>query len=268
MDRDPLDVVIVGGSLAGLWTAIAIKAVPHVRSITILERLNKHGLQDLGAGIRCSPEPIEVYKDLLGLAPAKYASCMNYFRMLNQAGEYAYGIPVKGWTTTWGQLYRIYRESFDHDPKCVYRLECTVTDLKEVDAAHMEVEFTNEENETEQIPAHLVVGADGASSALRSLMLPNIKRTTAGYVLYRGVVPKSMLSSEALDVYDDAATFSLPAQTGQFASYTVPGNEAPADEAISCVNWGLYHNVTEQEAQQLLIDREGKSHRFTLPRKA
>jgi 2-polyprenyl-6-methoxyphenol hydroxylase-like FAD-dependent oxidoreductase len=46
------------------------------------------------------------------------------------------------------------------------------------------------------IEANIVIGADGASSTVRRLLLPEVDRTYAGYVAWRGTVKESLLPEE------------------------------------------------------------------------
>lgn len=264
MSNFNFEVIIIGGSLAGLFAGVVLQTLPNISKITILERLQADKLHDLGAGIRLNQEATDAFTEVLGVSPDNYASSVNAYRFLDQEGKVFIDHPTKGWTTSWGQLFREFREFYDKDPRCVYRHGCKLEDLHDRDDTGMEVEFTNEKGEKEKLVAKLVVGADGASSRVRSLVHPEVERISAGYVIYRGIVPLSEVSEAAGKVYDKAGTFSWPSH-GQFVSYIVPGNEAPAYEAIPTINWAWYRNKNEQEMKSLMTDTQGILHKFQLP---
>lgn len=54
--------------------------------------------------------------------------------------------------------------------------------------------------------ADVVIGADGANSTLRRQLHPDLQRQEPGYVLWRGTIPTSQLSKEALDRFDKRTT--------------------------------------------------------------
>lgn len=259
-----LDVIIIGGSLAGLFTGVAIKSLPNVASVTILERYEIEDLQDLGAGMRLGDEVCNTVLKHTGQPPEKYAVLLTAFRFISKDGSVSAQMPASAWTGTWAQMYRVLRESFDADPKCRYRHGCTLENLAERDNSSVTLEYRNRQGRQEIAVAQVVIGADGASSKVRSLMLPQTTRTSVGYVCYRGMVPASELSEGALALYNDAATLHW-APESQFVSYNVPGNEGPADECPKVINWVWYQNKTDEAMADLLTDKQGVRHRFSLP---
>lgn len=261
---DNLNIIIVGGSLAGLFTGVALRSLPNVASVTILERYEIDQLQDLGAGMRLGEEVSNAVLKHTGQTPEKYAVLLTSFRFIAKDGSISADRPASSWTGTWAQMYRVLRESFDADPKCRYRHGCTLDNLAERDSSSVTLEFRNGQGQQETAVAQVVIGADGASSKVRSVMLPETTRTSVGYVCYRGMVPASGVSEEAAALYNDAATMHW-APASQFVSYNVPGNQGPADECPKVINWVWYQNKTEEAMADLLTDKQGIRHRFSLP---
>ena len=54
MEDEHFNIVIVGGSLSGLFAALAVRDLGH--SVHILERYHENELVDQGAGLRIGPD--------------------------------------------------------------------------------------------------------------------------------------------------------------------------------------------------------------------
>ena len=85
--RCMLRVVIVGGSLSALFTAIILKTLPYVHSITILEKHPSQRLQDQGAGIRLGAEFVNAVQQYTGVGPEAYTVVMKGYRVVNRQNE-------------------------------------------------------------------------------------------------------------------------------------------------------------------------------------
>lgn len=242
--------------------------LPQVYSITILERHPEKQLQDQGAGIHIGEEVQEFVSRYASIPPDQYAIAGNLIRILDTEGTLLISREVKRhYMTTWGQLFRVLKVGFLHSDtggsRCEYRYSCNVSNIVER-SSKVEVSFTNTAGNEETAMADLVIGADGASSTVRDLMLPGIKRTYAGYVLLRGLVPIEQLSDSAVKVLDRSGTICLN-RNSQTLSYTVPGTATfPPEESIS-LNWGWYCATSEEELAELMTDVNSVRHTFTLP---
>lgn len=262
-ENSSLSIVIIGGSLSGLYTAVVLKCLSCVGKITIVERLRESQLQDQGAGIRTNQEAIDAILEFTGVPPEKYAAKITALKTLSREGGVISNIEVDYWSSTWGQLYRVLRHEIANDAKCQYRNGCNLVNIRNTSGQEIDVEFENEDDEIETLSSNIVIGADGASSKVRSLMLPEVKRTSAGYVCYRGLVPLVAIPGPVQDVYDKSGTFSWP-EDSIFVSYLVPADNNPADQAENMVNWVWYQDKTEAELESLLTDKGGKKHAFSI----
>ncbi|EXJ73941.1 uncharacterized protein A1O5_02235 [Cladophialophora psammophila CBS 110553] len=127
-----------------------------------------------------------------------------------------------------------------------------------------EVCVTNDEGQSETLVADLIIGADGTSSTVHSIVLPQTKRTYAGYVLVRGLVPTEELSDDAIRVMDFSATLCWN-RNSQMLSYTVPARKDGPPNSHNFLNWGWYVKKTEEELNELMTDGDGQRHHYTLP---
>jgi len=224
-DFKPKKVVIVGGSLAGLFTAIVLQRLGH--NITILERTPSSDLQDQGAGISLYIiiPPLRDSLEKLGTSGSPAADFLELYdrtktqtvvsdtmQFLNRDGSVKRVLQREGVTgkmASWDLLYNVLRANFDGgyeggyidgvekvvgDGTATYLSGVHVTDLHDIgDVVRVEYESKDGKGHLE---ADIVVGADGPSSTVRKLLLPEVERTYAGYVAWRGTVKESLLSEE------------------------------------------------------------------------
>ena len=257
----------VGGSLTGLAAGVALKTLLNVKSITILERYQPSNLEDQGAGIRIGSEVQEFYQRYAGVSPEAYSLGLSHYRALNTSGDVLLERDVPGsFASSWGQLFRTLKDAFLRNSTpciCTYRNGCRVENVVERNPK-VDVVFRDDSCNEQTASADLVLGADGASSVVRQIFLPETKRTYAGYVIQRGLVPVELLSKETKAVLDGAGAFCWN-NNSQILSYTVPGNGASVEEAGVYLNWGWYSEKTEEELASLMTDDKGVKHSFSLP---
>ncbi|OAL27233.1 hypothetical protein AYO20_09831 [Fonsecaea nubica] len=264
-----LNVVIVGGSIAGLCVGVALKTLPEIGSITVLERQQSSQLQDQGAGIRIGDEVGEFLQRFANAPMSCYGIPINSLNILDLEGRIIiHRDIVNNCATTWTQLFRVLMLAFtersgDETASTTYRYSCNVRDVTECDD-RAQIHLVNDAGKEETLLADLVVGADGASSRVRDIMLPETRRTYAGYVLFRGLVPVEDISVDAKHVMDLSATFCFN-QNSQMLSYTVPASKVGPPDSHKLVNWGWYMKKTDEELAELMTDVNSVRHCFTLP---
>ena len=198
-----------------------------------------------------------------------YGIPLKFYNVLDTKGALLVNRPVVGnCATTWIQLFRNLMGAFNSKGSegstiCNYRYGFHVQDIICHDEK-IEVRVTHDAGDEETLSADLVIGADGASSMVRSFMLPEVKRTYAGYVLLRGLVPTAELSSEAMRVMDLSATVCWN-HNSQMLSYTVPARKDGQPDSNNFLNWGWYMEKTEEELDELMTDVDGRRHYYALP---
>ncbi len=78
-------------------------------------------------------------------------------------------------------------------------------EIRDVDE-EVEIVFESEDGKKSE-RAEMVIAADGPSSTIRKLLLPDVERTYAGYVAWRGTVPEGEASQRLEDTFVDKFTF-------------------------------------------------------------
>ena len=186
MARPPLNVVVVGGGIGGLFTANAL--IAHGINVSVYEQAPALG--EIGAGVFLTPNSVR-HLQRVGLGPlveqrgAKVGNASRYFR--HDGAEIA---PVQvadssGWNATFGMhradLVEMLAAAL---PAGVVRtghrgVSCDVID----DVAR--VSFANGAS----AEGDVVIAADGIHSELRRHVAPPSRPVFHGSVAYRGVLP-------------------------------------------------------------------------------
>ncbi len=198
---------------------------------------------------------------------------------LNREGHEIHREDTVQQTTSWELIYHVLCANFDQsigkfyktpEPQqgegiAEYDFGNMVKGIKDL-GDRVEVEYENRGGKKETGKADLVVGADGPSSTMRKILLPNVKREYVGYVAWRGVVPEKGLSPAAQEAFIEKFTF-FHSDGIQILAYVVPGRNGSLEAGERMVNWVWYCNYApdSDEYRDLMTDRNGHTHHFTLP---
>lgn len=279
-----LDVIVIGGSLAGLMNGIVLKRLGH--NVTILERSPVALLHDQGAGIVAGNETLAWVQKYTGLQADDISVLSSERLYLDRGGNVIDREAKQQRMTSWGVLYKLGRQGFDgHDNDPVraavndenyarYEYGRTVEGVQDL-SDKVEVQFKQRDSEQNEASLHrqqadIIVVADGPSTSLRQMLLGDgtAQRKYAGYVAFRGTVLESDLSPAASEVFVQRFTFfhgTLP--NTQALAYTIPGQDGTLEKGKRLVNWVWYWNVegSSDEYEEIMTDIDGQRHRFTLP---
>ena len=269
-------IIIVGGSLGGLFTGIALKQ--HGFDTTILERNPENLLHNQGAGIVAGGDTIGFFEKYDRCKrPVAVASQKRLY--LNQEGEIVHEEKMKQTMTSWDLSYYMLRANYDHvesnycktpgpqpgDGKDDYRYGCTVTGFEE-DGNGVLVNYTTADGEDKSIHGDILVGADGPSSTIRKILRPEIKREYQGYAVIRGTVPENEASESAKEAFVERFCF-FHSEGIQNLTYTIPGVDGAMEPGKRLLNFVWYTNLPEgsKELEEVMTDIDGKRRRITIP---
>lgn len=170
--------------------------------------------------------------------------------------------------TSWELVYGLLRERVTGRKEVELRWGCTVVGVREeaVGGGGVKVKWSEKDGEEKSEAADLVIGADGASSTIRRLLLPQVERKYCGYVAWRGTVPETQLSDEAKEAFIEKFTFFHTSGI-QTLGYLIPGHEGSIEPGKRLFNWVWYCNYGDGSAQldELMTDVHGRRHKITLP---
>ncbi|KAL5348507.1 hypothetical protein ACLOAV_005923 [Pseudogymnoascus australis] len=273
--KKKLNVVVVGGSLGGLTVGLALKHLGH--NVTILERNPTELLHDQGAGIFAGGDTLEVFKryDRCNRPLAVTSRELQYF---NKNGDVVHRVVKDQDMTSWDVCYHIMRANFDGiksgycdqvpeplptDGKAVHLHDHKVTSFNE-EGNGVRVYFEKGDGSKGSLFADLLVGADGASSTIREILVPEVKRTYVGYIALRGTVLETEATDAAREAFQEkSALFHAPAI--QILAYTMPGGNGSVKPGNRLLNWVYYVNLPSSELAEVLTDIDGVQHHNTVP---
>ncbi|KAM0144605.1 hypothetical protein ACHAP3_000635 [Botrytis cinerea] len=278
MAENPLNVVIVGGSLTALFHGIVLRRLGH--NVRILERNPLSQQMSLGAGI-AAMEHAQSFIDKYDETKTPYSVTSPNVQYLDQNVKVKSTWNISIAMTSWKILYYVMRANFDgltsdicaQPPKlaeqrgsAVYEHGKEVTEVEYKDGL-VTINYRDTGTETYgTVHADLVLVADGSSSKIRQALQPNLKISYAGYVAWRGTALESEISEKTKITFAYKTTF-FAYKGGYIVLYTIPGEDGNISPGHRQLNWVWYnqHPESSQEYIDVMTDVDGHRHRSTLP---
>jgi len=192
--------------------------------VQILEQSELSERKEQGAGLTIGPQVQELLSKYDSIKEPYSIDCPG-IQYLDGESKRSKFVKRPMQFSSWNTLYYLLRANFDGfksefhpdapaPPKlgeAQIQLGAKVTNVT-YDKTHVNVEYTNVSDGTaKSVNADLVIAADGTSSAVRQLLLPEIKRDYAGYLCWRGNVDEEDVepaTREILQQFFNANTYS------------------------------------------------------------
>ena len=207
----------VGGSLGGICAGLVLKGLGH--NVRILERNPTPLLHNQGAGIVAGGYVQELF-DRYDSTHRQIAVTSRMRHYLSRQGGAVSEEHRAQTMTSWDLLYHVLRANFvglqsgytetrgtaEGEGSATYEYGCLV-DKVEYEAGKVKLGFKNREGHQDSTSADLVIAADGPSSSVRRILLPQIQRRYAGYVAWRGTVPETEVSAESKQTFVEKFAF-------------------------------------------------------------
>ncbi|MDF5706584.1 MAG: FAD binding domain-containing protein [Nostoc sp. S4] len=244
--------IVIGGSLAGLFTGTLLRSIGW--QVDIYER-SPHTLDSRGGGVVLQPDVVEAFQragiphEALGV-PARERY---YLQRDGSIQRMAMRQTLTSWNLLYGNLRRHFPDVHYHQGKVL----------------------TNFQQEGEQVVAifadgtreisDLLIGADGANSTMRQLLLPTYSPLYAGYVGYRGLVNESDLDPETAAIFTERFVF-YQFRNSHILQYVVPGENESLMPGERRFNWVWYVNYDQKtELPRILTDKHNKQRDYSIP---
>ncbi|KQR72988.1 FAD binding domain-containing protein [Rhizobium sp. Leaf341] len=248
-----LRIRVVGGSLAGLFTAILLQNDGH--DVVVYERSHA-GLAGRGAGLVPQEDVFHMLRRV-GADHAANVGVMARERIyFNADGSVAQALSMPQMQISWDFLYAEVLARLEQGRYQTGRAVQAVIDAD--DGAT--IVFADGSSEK----ADLVIGADGLGSVVRATLNDDRYNRYAGYVAWRGLLPETNLPSSSSILLD---RFAFYIQSGvHILGYLVPGPDGETTPGQRRYNWVWYRPVSEGGLASTLTDRDGTAYPYSLPR--
>lgn len=230
--------LIAGGSLGGLYAALALREVGW--EVEVFERSGVDP-SGRGGGIVMQPET-EWFLERFGSSAREVSVLLHRRRFLSATGA-AQTMPAPQLMTSWDRLYEKLRGAL---PDAHYHLGAAVT---KSEAREEAVKITLTDGQT--ATGELLVCADGIRSTGRRQLLPTVAPAYGGYLAWRGLVSERDLPEDLLERLRDTFTFFSPPGT-QFLCHFVPGTGGELEVGRRRLNWVWYVNVAHADLRRTL----------------
>ena len=245
--------IVIGGSLGGLFTGNLLQSIGW--EVDIYER-SPHTLSSRGGGLVMQADVIDAFRrtdipqhDLGVVAQERY--------YLDQGGNVAQRMATRQTLTSWNRLYGLMQRQF---PAERYHVGKRLIDIQQTDDS-VTAYFADDTSVT----GDLLVGADGPSSTVRQLLLPDYTYHYAGYVAYRGLVNEADLDPETAALLTERFVF-FQFPNSHILQYVIPGEDESLVAGERRFNWVWYVNYDETtELPRILTDKDGKQRDYSIP---
>jgi len=242
-------VTIVGGSIAGLTTGLAL--LKHGWDVQVFEAT--HGeLEHRGAGIITHEALYDALKKLDVTSKDQIGVPISTRKTFDKQGSVVKTIELEQIATSWGRLYQLLRSQFPSDR---YHSQKVLTHCEQSNKL-VSAQFADGST----IQSCLLVAADGIRSTVRQFLEPETKPEYAGYVAWRGLINEQDLSSSERQELFPYFTFCLP-EGEQVLSYPIAGEQHQISEGHRRCNVVWYRPAAKESTlQELLTDTDGNNN--------
>lgn len=246
-------ILIVGGSVGGLFTAVLLERAGF--DVVVTER-SVHGLEGRGAGIVAQHEVFDMLREVGIEHVARFGVTAQERIYLDREGSIIHRQHMPQTQFSWDVLFRTFRDLL---PGPRYHLNRRAMEvMPEAGGARVIYADGREEH------AELVIGADGIGSVVREAVAgPDSRPRYVGYAIWRGLVPEERVPEIAANQLFERFSF-FEMSGSHILGYLVPGADGSIAEGRRRYNWVWYRRFTPAELDEVLTDIDGERRPFSL----
>ena len=253
-ERDQGRILIVGGSMAGLFAAILLRKIGY--QVDVFERSGV-SLESRGAGIVTHPELFSILAQAgIAVDPNALGVAVPGRRIFDSIGQITHEIALPQVLTSWGRLYALLRAGL---PPENLHWEANLVGVEETSD-----QVTAVFADGQKVSGDLLIGADGLFSTVRRQFLPQVQPAYVGYVAWRGLVEEATLSESTREALCNHFAFCLPAGE-QMVGYPVSGLDDNVRPGHRRYNFVWYRPAGAEELGRLLTDTHNERHELSIP---
>lgn len=247
-------IIVIGGSIAGLFAAILLRRLGW--RVDIYERSGE-ALASRGAGITTHDELYAAFRQAGVTIDRELAIESSGRSVLDHSGAILDSLEMPQLMTSWGLLYRFLRERI---PDAHYHNAKNLTGLRQ-DLTTVSVAFADGTS----AHAEYLIGADGMRSSVRELAMPEAAIKYAGYTAWRGLAAEADLT-ETVRV-QVAGRFLVCLPPGEHVlGYMVAGPGDTVEVGQRWYNWVWYRPAPEAtRLRELLTGTDGIFYPLGIP---
>ena len=245
--------IIVGGSIAGLFTAAFLRRIGW--QVEVYERSS---IELIGRGVGIFATHLELFEalDKSGAGTVDIGVIVYKRITLDRRGDVIAEKPLLQIVTSWDRLRQVLLKAIDRSR---YHFGY-VFDRVEQDGKGVHVHFANGRSEH----GDLLVACDGFRSNVRAQLLPNVQPVYSGYYIWRGAPNESDLSPETRRTMFPYYSFFL-ADELQVLGYPIAGADDELRIGHRRYNWGWYRVATAEQLSGMCVDDQGQEYEFGVP---
>jgi len=249
----PRRAIIVGGSIAGLFTAAFLRRLGWRADI-----YERSSIELIGRGVGIFATHLELLEalDKCGAGTVDIGVIVYKRVTFDRNGSVIAEKPQLQIVTSWDRLRQVLLKAADRQH---YHFGY-VFDRVEQDGNGVEVHFANGRRER----ADLLVGCDGFRSSVRAFLAPQVQPSYSGYYIWRGAPNESDLSSETRQTMFPYYSFFLADQL-QALGYPISGADDELRTGHRRYNFGWYRLADATSLKQMCVDDDGREYEFGVP---
>lgn len=246
-------VLIIGGSMAGLFAAINLRNQGW--DVKIFERAESE-LANRGAGIATHNELYAAVKSAgIELRDEMGVHC-NGRVMFDEQGALIAQCDMQQIMTSWGLIFRFLRQQVPD--------ECYLSGKSLKHIAQNGHSVVAEFEDGTSATGDWIIGADGTRSTTRMLVAPEVNAEYCGYLGWRGLIDENLLPESVHAQIAHKMAFSM-APGGHWLGYLVAGPNDALSTGQRWYNWGWYRTADSDQLEDALTDANGKHYPLGIP---